>query len=132
MRSTRALLISVFAGIALGIAILFAAGWWFITVCTFHLVNQSSHTLTDVRFSTPPDEKSPQGFVRDIGVLQPGETRWVFLVPRVYGSAEFSFSAAGRTHRADVSGSTYAMGTVWTITVDTQFRAKPDVKFNIL
>ncbi len=132
MLSTKALLIRIFASMALGLVILFAAGWWFIAVCTFQLVNQSSNTLTDVRFSTPPDERSPRGFVRDIGVLQPGERRWVFLVPRIYGSGEFSFAAAGHTHRTDVSDFTYAMGVVWTIRIDSRLRATPEVKFAIL
>ncbi len=128
MLSTRVLLIRIFAGMALGLALLFAAGWWFITVCTFHLVNQSSHTLTDVRFSTPPDERSPRGFVRDIGSMKPGQRRWVFVVPPIYGVGEFSFTAAGRRHRTDVSDATYAMGHVWTITVSPTLRTTLQTK----
>src|SRR5690349_5096500 len=117
MFSTKALLIRVVAGIALTLALLFATGWWFLKVCTFQLVNQSAHTLADVRFDLPLNEQAAGGFVRDLGTLQPGERRWVFIVPRIYGAGEFSFRAAGRTYRMDVGHATYATGIVWAIQV---------------
>ena len=127
MLSTKTLLIRVVASIALILALLFAAAWWFLTVCTFQLVNQSAHTLADVRF-----EQASGGFVRDIGTLRPGEGRWVFIVPPIYGGGEFSFRAAGRTHRIDVGHATYAMGIIWAIKVDPKLRATSEVRFSIL
>lgn len=132
MLSTKALLIRVVAGTALTLALLFAAGWWFLKVCTFQLINQSAHTLADVRFDLPLNERAAGGFVRELGTLQPGERRWVFVVPPVYGAGTFSFRAAGRTHRIDAGEATHAMGVVWTIRVDPKLRTTPEVKFSVL
>lgn len=132
MLSTKILLIRVATGVALTLALLFAAGWWLFKVCTFQLVNQSAQALTDVRFDLPLNERAIGGFVRDIGTLQPGERRWVFIVPPIYGAGEFSFRAAGRTHRMDVGHATYGMGVVWTITVDPKLRGTSQTKFSIL
>ena len=132
MLSTKALLIRVMAGIALTLALLFAAGWWFLKVCTFQLVNQSAHILADVRFDLPSDKQAHGGFVRTIGTLRPGERRWVFIVPPIYGAGEFSFRAAGRTHRMDVGHAAYATGIVWAIKVDPKLHATSEVRFSIL
>ena len=70
-----------------------------------------------------PDEATPKR-----QRMKPGQRRWVFVVPPIYGVGEFSFTAAGRRHRTDVSDATYAMGHVWTITVSPTLRTTLQTK----